>query len=595
MSEIGEKLSLLERFNNWKDEHIRQRQFILMLSLVVGVATALAALLLKYLIEVIHGLLRNGLVSGGYNYGLLLFPVIGIFLSGLFIRYVIRDDIGHGVTKILYAISKKNGRIKPHNMYSSVIASAITIGMGGSVGAESPIVLTGSAIGSNIGRMFNMEHKTLMLLVGCGSAGAIAAIFKAPIAGLVFVLEVLMFDLSMGSLLPLLVSSVTAATISYLVTGTDSLFSFASAHEFSLSSIPYALVFGVMAGLVSLYFSQTMHWLETRFARVSNPWVKFVLGGALLSLLIFFFPSLYGEGYDTVNAILDMNRDDSVILEGSVFQKNGHLLLYVALVMLAKVFASTATNAGGGCGGIFAPSLFLGCLSGFLYGQLVILAFPNSDLSAQNFALFGMAGLMSGIMHAPLTGVFLIAELTGGYSMFLPLMMVSIVSYLTVRVFQKHSIYSMRLAQKGELMTHHKDQSVLLLMSMSNIIETEFKPVRPDMYLGQLVRIIARSKRNLFPVVNENGRLVGVVSLDSIRNIMFRPELYKRFKVQKLMEMPPARLSVSDTMDAVMKQFDETGAWNLPVENENGCYVGFVSKSKIFGAYRDVLLELSDE
>ena len=587
--------NLLNAFNQWRVGHIGQRQFVLMLSLVVGVATACAALLLKYLIELVHDLLKDGLVTGGYNFGLLLFPVIGILLSGLFIRYVVRDDIGHGVTKILYALSKKNGRIKPHNMYSSVVASAITIGMGGSVGAESPIVLTGSAIGSNIGRMFNMEHRTLMLLVGCGSAGAIAAIFKAPIAGLVFVLEVLMFDLSMGSLLPLLVSSVTAATISYLVTGTDSLFSFASAHEFSLSSIPYALVFGVFAGLVSLYFSQTMHWFETRFARVRSPWVKFVLGGALLSLLIFLFPSLYGEGYDTVNAILDMNRDDSVILEGSLFRKEGHLLLYVSLVMLTKVFASTATNAGGGCGGIFAPSLFLGCLAGFLYGELANMAFPGAGLSVQNFALFGMAGLMSGIMHAPLTGVFLIAELTGGYSMFLPLMMVSIMSYLTVRVFQKHSIYSMRLAQKGELMTHHKDQSVLLLMSMTDIIETEFKPVRPEMYLGQLVRTIARSKRNLFPVVNEAGCLVGVVSLESIRNIMFRPELYKRFKVQKLMELPPARLSVRDTMDTVMKLFDETGAWNLPVEDENGRYLGFVSKSKIFGTYRDVLLELSDE
>lgn len=587
--------NLLNRFNLWRSQHVGQRQFVLMLSLVVGVATSCAALLLKYLIELVHDLLKDGLVSGGYNFGLLIFPVAGILLSGLFIRYVVRDDIGHGVTKILYALSKKNGRIKPHNMYSSVVASAITIGMGGSVGAESPIVLTGSAIGSNIGRLFNMEHRTLMLLVGCGSAGAIAAIFKAPIAGLVFVLEVLMFDLSMGSLLPLLVSSVTAATISYLVAGTDSLFSFASAHEFSLSSIPYALIFGVMAGLVSLYFSQTMHWLETGFSKVSNPWVRFVLGGAILSLLIFLFPSLYGEGYDTVNAILDMNRDDSVILEDSLFQNNGHLLLYVALVMLAKVFASTATNAGGGCGGIFAPSLFLGCLTGFLYGKLANLLFPGAGLSAQNFALFGMAGLMSGIMHAPLTGVFLIAELTGGYSMFLPLMMVSIMSYLTVRVFQKHSIYSMRLAQKGELMTHHKDQSVLLLMSMADIIETEFKPVRPEMTLGQLVKTIASSRRNLFPVVGDDGRLVGVVSLESIRNIMFRPELYERFKVQKLMELPPARLTVMDTMDSVMRQFDDTGAWNLPVEDENGRYLGFVSKSKIFGAYRNVLLELSDE
>ncbi len=591
----NENQTLLSRFNNWRQNHISQRQFILALSLVVGVLTALAAILLKFLIQLVHGLLKDGLVIGDYNFGLLLFPVVGILLSGLFIRYFVRDDIGHGVTKILYALSKKNGRIKPHNMYSSVIASAITIGMGGSVGAESPIVLTGSAIGSNIGRMFNMEHRTLMLLVGCGSAGAIAGIFKAPIAGLVFVLEVLMFDLSMGSLMPLLVSSVTAATLSYVMTGTDAMFSFASAHEFSLSRIPYALLFGVVAGTVSLYFSQTMHWLETWFSKFKNPMSKFAIGALMLSVLIFLFPSLYGEGYDAINDILDINRNTGRVMEGSLFESGNHLILYLVLIILTKVFASTATNAGGGCGGIFAPSLFLGCITGFVFGELVNSFIPGADLSAQNFALFGMAGLMSGIMHAPLTGVFLIAELTGGYSMFLPLMIVSTVSYLTVRLFQPHSIYSMRLAQKGELLTHHKDQSVLLLMKMDSVVEKDFVPVSPDMDMGQLVGEIARSKRNLFPVLDSEERLVGVVSLESIRNIMFRQELYHRFLVRKLMEMPPARLSVNDSMDTVMKKFDETGAWNLPVEDEQGRYVGFVSKSKIFGSYRSVLLELSEE
>ncbi|MCQ2125872.1 MAG: chloride channel protein [Bacteroidaceae bacterium] len=591
----NENQTLLSRFNNWRQNHISQRQFILALSLVVGVLTALAAILLKFLIQLVHGLLKDGLVIGDYNFGLLLFPVVGILLSGLFIRYFVRDDIGHGVTKILYALSKKNGRIKPHNMYSSVIASAITIGMGGSVGAESPIVLTGSAIGSNIGRMFNMEHRTLMLLVGCGSAGAIAGIFKAPIAGLVFVLEVLMFDLSMGSLMPLLVSSVTAATLSYVMTGTDAMFSFASAHEFSLSRIPYALLFGVVAGAVSLYFSQTMHWLETWFSKFKNPMSKFAIGALMLSVLIFLFPSLYGEGYDAINDILDINRNTGRVMEGSLFESGNHLILYLVLIILTKVFASTATNAGGGCGGIFAPSLFLGCITGFVFGELVNSFIPGADLSAQNFALFGMAGLMSGIMHAPLTGVFLIAELTGGYSMFLPLMIVSTVSYLTVRLFQPHSIYSMRLAQKGELLTHHKDQSVLLLMKMDSVVEKDFVPVSPDMDMGQLVGEIARSKRNLFPVLDSEERLVGVVSLESIRNIMFRQELYHRFLVRKLMEMPPARLSVNDSMDTVMKKFDETGAWNLPVEDEQGRYVGFVSKSKIFGSYRSVLLELSEE
>ena len=364
--------SLLNKFNLWRRNHISERQFILLLSLVVGVFTAFAALLLKYLISLIHGFISGHLFVNHENYSLLVYPLIGIFLSGLFIRYIVRDDIGHGVTKILYALSKKNGRIKPHNMYSSVIASAITIGMGGSVGAESPIVLTGSAIGSNIGRMFKMEHRTLMLLVGCGSAGAIAGIFKAPIAGLVFVLEVLMFDLSMGSLLPLLVSSVTAATISYVFTGTDSMFHFVSEHGFDLSRIPYALLLGVTCGMVSLYFSQTMHWFETWFKKFTNPWVRFVLGAVILSVLIFHLPSLFGEGYDTIGLLLNVNENPEKVMEGSMFYGNGsNLLLYLAFVLLFKVFASTATNAGGGCGGIFAPSLFLGCLTGFIFGTLM--------------------------------------------------------------------------------------------------------------------------------------------------------------------------------------------------------------------------------
>lgn len=596
MSQTKERLreSALNRFNLWRRDHISEKQFILLLSLVVGVFTAFAALFLKYLISLIHGLISHSLEIGQENYSLLLYPVVGILLSGMFIRYIVRDDIGHGVTKILYALSKKNGRIKPHNMYSSVIASAITIGFGGSVGAESPIVLTGSAIGSNVGRLFKMEHRTLMLLVGCGSAGAVAGIFKAPITGLVFVLEVLMIDLSMGSLLPLLVSSVTAATISYLFTGTDSMFHFVSDHGFDLSRIPYALLLGVACGLVSLYFSQTMHWFETWFKRFANPWIKFIIGAIILSVLIFLFPSLFGEGYDTIEMLLDANENTEKVMEGSLFY-GGNILLYLTLVLLFKVFAATSTNAGGGCGGIFAPSLFLGCLTGFIFASIINKLSPSSDISVQNFALLGMAGLMSGVMFAPLTGVFLIAELTGGYSMFLPLMMVSILSYLTIKLFQPFSIYSMRLAQKGELMTHHKDQSVLLLMSMDNIIEKEFLKVKPEMELGQLVNVIARSKRNLFPVTDDEDHLVGIVSLESIRNIMFRQELYHRFNVQKLMEMPPARLSVKDPMDTVMKKFDETGAWNLPVEDEEGRYVGFVSKSKIFNSYRNVLLELSEE
>ena len=386
--------SLLNRFVIWRQQHISERQFVLVLSLVVGVLTAFAAIVLKSLIHEIHQFLTSSFDDTRQNYLFLLYPVIGIFLSGLFIRYVVRDDIGHGVTKILYALAKKNGRIKPHNMGSSIVASAITIGMGGSVGAEAPIVLTGSAIGSNIGRMFKMEHKTLMLLIGCGSAGAVAGIFKAPIAGLVFVLEVLMLDLSMGSLIPLLVSSVTAATISYIFTGTDAMFDFAAAHPFDLSRIPYVLLLGVVCGLIALYFSSTMHRFETWFKRFKNPYIKFLLGAIILSVLIFLFPSLFGEGYDTITLLLNSNAMDeelgNQVLAGSLFfSKKSWLPLYLILVILTKVFASTATNAGGGCGGIFAPSLFLGCLTGFVFAYLVHRFVPGASLSMQNFALFG--------------------------------------------------------------------------------------------------------------------------------------------------------------------------------------------------------------
>lgn len=605
MSAKERDTSLLGRFIDWREKHISERQFILLLSLVVGIFTALAALLLKFLIELIHDAVTDNVIIHGNNWLFLICPVLGILIAGLFIRYVVRDDIGHGVTKILYALSRKNGRIKPHNMWSSLAASAITIGMGGSVGAESPIVLTGSAIGSNIGRLFKMEHKTLMLMIGCGSAGAIAGIFKAPIAGLVFVLEVLMLDLSMGSLLPLLLSSVTAATISYIVTGTDSMFHFVISDQFTLERIPYVLLLGVFCGLVSLYFSQVMYHLETLFGKVRKQFVKFVIGAIVLSFLIFLFPSLYGEGYDIIELLLDgeMTRTSlsDVLLDSTLFSRvsfprtSGMLITYLSLVLLTKVLASTATCSGGGCGGIFAPSLFMGCIAGFVFAEVLKYVFPGVPISTQNFALFGMAGLMSGVMHAPLTGIFLIAELTGGYSMFLPLMMVSILSYLTIRLFQPFSIYSMRLAQKGELMTHHKDQSVLLLMRTESVVEKDFIAIDKDMDLGQMVGVISRSRRNLFPVLDADGRLVGVVNMDSIRNIMFRQELYRRFHVERFMESPRARLVITDPMDVVMRKFDDTGAWNLPVEDENGRYIGFVSKSKIFSAYRNVLIELSEE
>lgn len=581
------------KFLLWREQHIKEKNFILIISFVVGILTALSAIILKFLIHWIQHLLTGNFSIDNANYLLLLYPVIGILLSGLFVKYVVRDDIGHGVTKILYAISQRKSRIKPHNTFTSIVASSVTIGFGGSVGAEAPIVLTGAAIGSNLGRVFKMEQKTLMLLVGCGAAGAIAGIFKAPIAGLVFVIEVLMLDLTMTSVLPLLISSVTAATMAYIFTGTEAMFKFSQTEEFLIERIPYVLLLGVFCGLLSLYFTRVMNKVEGMYRGLGVYWKKFLLGGAMLSVLIFLFPPLYGEGYDTIGSLL--NGQFSHLMDTSPFYNLDinywSVLLFLSAILLVKVFASSATNAGGGCGGIFAPSLYLGCIAGFVFAHASNYFSFTMYLSEKNFALLGMAGVMAGVMHAPLTGVFLIAELTGGYDLFLPLMIVAVSSYITILMFEPHSIYSMRLAQKGELLTHHKDRAVLTLLKLDSVIEKDFQTVTPEMSLGDLVKVIARSSRNTFPVVDEKGVLLGLVLLDNIRNIMFRPELYNRFHVLKFMVSAPAKICTNMPMEKMMRIFDDTKAWNLPVVDEEGRYIGFVSKSMIFNAYREVLVE----
>ena len=598
----SEDKSLFQRLLLWREKKIKDKHFVLILSFVVGILTALAASLLKFLIEYIKHFLTENFDSTGVNWLYLVYPVIGILLTGLFIRNVVRDDISHGVTKILYAISRRQSRIKRHNTWSSLFASAITIGFGGSVGAEAPIVLTGSAIGSNLGSVFKMEHRTLMLLVGCGAAGAVAGIFKAPIAGLVFTLEVLMIDLTMGSLLPLLVSSVTAATVSYILHGTEAMFEFHMTEPFLMERIPAVLLLGILCGLVSLYFTRAMNRIEGLFRRYSNPYIKLVIGGTMLSILIFMFPSLYGEGYDTIHMLLNGTNaaDWDKVMDNSIFYGYGNLLLvYLAFVVLFKVFATSATNGGGGCGGTFAPSLFLGCVVGFVFSHFCngysLAPLISDNIPEKNFALMGMAGMMSGVMHAPLTGVFLIAELTGGYDLFLPLMMVSVSSYLTIMIFEPHSIYSMRLAQKGELVTHHKDKSVLTLMNIESVVETDFEIVHPEQDLGEMVKVISKAKRNMFPVVDGRGMLIGIVVLDDIRNIIFRQELYHRFTVGRFMVVPPARINMDDSMEEVMRKFDETKAWNLPVVDEDGKYKGFLSKSRVLNTYRQTLVDFSED
>jgi CIC family chloride channel protein len=578
---------------SWREKHIKEKDFILILSFLVGIATATAAILLKSMIHFVQHFLTEKVDVTNANYLYLIYPVIGILLSGLFVKYIVKDDIGHGVTKILYAISQRKSRIKRHNTWSSLVASSITIGFGGSVGAEAPIVLTGAALGSNLGSLFKMEQKTLMLLVGCGAAGAIAGIFKAPIAGLLFTIEVLMLDLTMTSVLPLLITSVTAATVSYVFTGTEAMFKFTQTEEFAMGRIPYVLILGIVCGLLSLYFTRATIWFEGIFRKIKSFWKKFAFGAVILSLLIFLLPPLYGEGYDTIGTLL--GNQYLQILDGSFFydMKSNFMgvIIFMVLILLLKIFATSATNGGGGCGGIFAPSLFLGSIVGFTFAYSANHFGFILHLPEENFSLMGMAGMMAGVMHAPLTGVFLIAELTGGFDLFLPLMIVCISSYITILSFERHSLYSMRLAQKGELLTHHKDKAVLTLLNLNTVIETDFVGVKPEMMLGDVIKAIAKSKRNVFPVTDQKEVLRGVVLLDDIRNIMFRPELYERFNVKKFMVSPPAKLNINMPMEKIMQIFDDTKAWNLPVVDDEGKYIGFVSKSKIFNAYRDILVE----
>ena len=588
-----------EKILIWRKEHITDRQFTLILSFVVGFFVAVAAFSLHWFINQIQLLLTEGFSAHSFNWLYLVYPVIGIYLTSLFVRYIVKDNISHGITRILYAISTKKSRLKGHNTWSSVIASAITIGFGGSVGAEAPIVLTGSAIGSNLGQLFKLDSKTLMLLIGCGAAAAIAGIFKAPIAGLVFTLEVLMIDLTMASLMPILIASVTAVCFSYIFTGSDSLFQFTMAGSWQMDRVPAYILLGVFGGLLSLYFIRMMNACEGLFRKLKdNHYAKLAVGGLMLSMLIFLFPTLYGEGYNSINILLNgkTEADWNQILNNSLFYGQGNMLIaYIGLVLLTKVFATSATNGGGGCGGTFAPSLFIGAFGGFFFARVWNVEQIGVYIPEQNFAMLGMAAVMAGVMHAPLTGIFLIAELTGGYQMFIPLMIVSICAFLTINIFEEHSIYGKRLAREGKLITHHTDRAVLTLMSLDSVIDRHYTWVKPDMELSQLVHALSRSKQSLLPVLDNAGCLLGEIDLQKIRNIVFRTELYHHFTVAQLMSQPAAQLGVNDPMEDVMMTFDKTDAQTLPVVDVEGRLVGYITRSHLYTQYRQMVADMSAE
>ena len=591
--------NIIERTVRWVTTHVSHRQLLLLLAFIVGLLAALAAYILHSLIHIIQHMLSSQFASEGFNWFYLVCPVIGILLTMLFVRYIVRDNISHGITRILYAFSTKQGRLPSHNTWTSVVASAITIGFGGSVGAEAPIVLTGSAIGSTLAQRFKLDNKTIFMLVGCGASAAIAGIFKAPIAGLVFTIEVLMIDLTMGSLLPILISCVTATCFTYVLVGDSSLFTFTLQEAWPVNRAPANIMLGIACGLVSLYFIRSMTYCEDFYARLkSHPYIRLIIGGIILSLLIFLFPSLYGEGYSAINILLNgkSEAEFATLMNRSLF--SGHeslLIVYVTLVLLTKTIATSSTNGGGGCGGTFAPSLFIGAFAGFLFARIWNHYSLGIIVPENNFALLGMAGVMSGVMHAPLTGVFLIAELTGGYDLFIPLMIVSTVSYLTIYIFEPHRIYGMRLAHQGKLINDHTDHAVLTLMSLDTVIERDCSAVSPDMMLSELVHKISRSRVDVLPVTDTGNHLIGEIDMMKLRHILFRTELYHRFSVRQLMSEPPALLGVNDPMEDVMKAFDSTNAQQLPVVTTDKELIGYVSRAHVYSLYRKIVADLSTD
>ena len=573
-----------------------ERDVMMVLALFVGVSCGLCAVALKLAIEFIHHSLTSWFDSQAYNFLYLVYPGIGMLIAMLFVKYVVRDNIGHGVTKVLVAVSKNESKIRPHNMWSSMLASSVTIGFGGSVGAEAPIVYTGAAIGSNVARYMGLSYKNMTILLGCGAAGAVAGIFKAPLAGVLFTLEILLFNISMSSILPLLLSTISATVVSCMFLGAEPPFE-CTLSPFAMSNIPFYILLGLFCAACSVYFTRMTLWLEDKIRSIEKPYFRWAISASCLGLLIFLFPPLFGEGYEHLHELLNggtIDLDGQTVL--SFFLKKAWLVpVFFMMVLLLKVFSMSFTNAGGGVGGTFGPTLFIGAIAGFVLSRTINLIGGGAVVPEQNFVLVGMAGLMSGVMQAPMTAIFLIADMTGGYELLIPLILTSTISYAATRAVEPYSIYTKRIAKKGELLTHDSDQAVLTLLKTTELIESDFHTVRIDATLGELVEVVSRSKRNIFPVVDSRNHFQGFVSLEDVRRDMFKKELYQTAHVFNYMKSAPAYVYVDEKMDSVMIKFEQTDAWNLPVVESDRTYVGFVSKSKIFSAYRNQLKQVSHD
>ena len=589
-------MNYLNKFLDWRARNINDKTFMMLVSVVIGILAGIAAVIIKNSVAFIKRLLTENASLAQENFIYFALPAIGILIAVLFIRYILRDYVGHGIPSVLYAIGKNNGIIKRHNTFSSIITSALTVGFGGSVGLEGPTVATGAAVGSNIGQLLRFNYKQIVLLLALACSGAMAAIFKSPVAAVVFAIEVIMIDLTMASLVPLLIASVTAVLTSYYFLGSAVLYPFQFQQAFLFKDIPYYLLLGVACGMVSVYFSRMYMFVEKLFRRIGRWWMKWLIGGSILGVLLFFFPSLYGEGYESVNMVLGGDFSPLYIESPFYAFKDSMLMIFVLflLVLFFKAIATAVTFGAGGIGGIFAPTLFLGAFTGLFFATAVNY-FNIAEVASANFALVGMAGLIAGVLHGPLTGIFLIAEITGGYHLFVPLMIVATISYATARFFVPNSVYTYQLARRGELITHHKDKAILSMMRIDKLIESDFTTVKEEATLRDLVKVISRSKRNIYPVVDDDNVFKGFIRLDDVRDIIFRPELYDSTRVSTLMTRPATHVRLTDTMEAVAQKFQEYDKYNLPVLDEQERYVGFVSRANVFLSYRKLLKDFSED
>ncbi len=587
---------IIRRFLIWRIRHVSQKNFIMALSVIVGVLAGVGAVMIKYTVHFVQRILSMGFVENYVHFLYFLFPLVGLTLAVLFMKYILKRPVGHGIPSVLYALSKNRGKIHSSNMFSSIITASLTVGFGGSVGLEGPTVATGAAFGSNIGRWLRLDYKQLIILLGAASAAAMAAIFKAPIAAVVFALEVIMIDMTVASVVPLLLASATATLTSMAFLGFDTLYQIQLVETYKVSELPYYILLGILAGLLSVYFTRTYMFITEFFEGMDSFWKRLLIAGSLLGLVIILFPSLYGEGYESINNSLHGNL--SLVFENTIYQHMDtnfiYTLIFMLLILLFKVVATALTFGAGGVGGIFAPSLFLGSNLGLLFG-LSMNYFKIGVLNLNHFSLAGMAGLIAANLQAPMTAIFLIGDITGGYQMFIPLMIVSVFAYTTVKIFQPNSVYTIQLAQDGELLTHNSDRNILKMMTVEKVVETNFLTVNREQTLGELVKIISKSKRNMFPVIDEENHFEGVVVMDHIREIMFNRDKYDNTTVEDLMIIPHVMVHTQETMEQVATKFHESGNYNIPVLDDDDKYIGFVSRANVFSTYRRMLKHFSED